>query len=154
MLSRRGLLFTGSAAVALGMIGNRPLLAVAAEEDRYLRVFTQMNALEADSRAFRDINGFAKLPEYAEWCVRGDALLRDLRTLFPEEPNKEIVQQIFDHPEMLPELNEKGLREFVPGCLPIAMVREMISVRRLPFHMHRQPEFLKFAEHYRDYVMS
>lgn len=148
MLSRRGLLFTGSAAIALGMVGNRPLLTVAAEENRYLRVFTQMNALDASAQSFRGVEGFGKLPEYTAWLRRGDALLRDLRALFPEEPNREIVRQIFDHPETLPELDEKGLREFVPGCLPIAVVREMVQARQLPFHMQRQPEFTKFVEHY------
>lgn len=154
MLSRRGLLFTGSAAVALSMVGNRPLLATAAEEDRYTVILRQANELAESGPKFYTMPDFAKTDTYAEWCERGETLFRNLMRLFPEEADRALTQDLFDGKLSISSFDESSLRELVPGVAPIALIREMVQVRRLPFHMHRQPGFLEFAERHRHAVMT
>jgi MoxR-like ATPase len=80
-------------------------------------VYELMNRCEP----WRHKTGYAKLPEFDEWCEQGDNFIRFLKNMRKE--------------------------------VSIMAVRMAVQTHRLPFHMHRQKEFLAFAEEHRNHVM-
>jgi hypothetical protein len=154
-MNRRSFLAAIFAAAAAGTLMTDTKVAQAISlfpEDRISRAISLARRIQASGLKLKagDWHG---TEEHAAWMVEGDELFRTMMKDFPVLATIDEAIFLFDGLIRV-TLSEADMRKISEDLVPLAIVRHLATVDRLPFYITEMPALAAFCDQNRSLIMA